>query len=150
MIGSHKLAGILIEQTRDDTISVGIGMNVSNEPWNADPSLRDTACRLADFLPSATVETILPHILDALATAHERFERDGIGSVIDALNKKWQPRPVTLSLYGETSVSGTFQGLDANGDLLLENDIGEIFTVPHQSVQRLEESLGVHVANENT
>jgi len=139
MIASRKLAGILIEQTHDTTISVGLGMNVSNEPWNADPTLHDTACRLVDFLPTETVQTILPHILTALTAAHERFERDGIGSIIAALNKKWQPQRVLLALYDKTNVSGVFQGLDVNGDLLLKNDTGEIFTVPHQSVQRLEE-----------
>jgi len=147
MVGSRKLSGILIEQrgphengeSRDTAICVGLGMNVSNEPWNADPALRETACRLADFLPTATVESALPPILAALAAAHERFERDGLESIIATLNKKWQPRRVTLALYGERDVSGIFQGLDANGDLLLKNDVGNIFTVPHQNIQRLVE-----------
>ena len=56
-----------------------------------------------------------------------------------ALNKKWEPRRVALAFYGDSSVTGIFRGLDAHGDLLIEDDAGKIATVPHQSVQRLVE-----------
>ncbi|WP_269799074.1 biotin--[acetyl-CoA-carboxylase] ligase [Geminisphaera colitermitum] len=50
MTGSRKLAGLLVERFTPDTVTVGIGLNLTNSPEHAHPALAGTTARLADLL----------------------------------------------------------------------------------------------------
>jgi BirA family biotin operon repressor/biotin-[acetyl-CoA-carboxylase] ligase len=140
MIGSKKVAGLLLEQPVHQTIVVGLGLNVTNAPWKKDPALEATATRLADVLPSPpSIEELEEMILNAVAEAHAEMEAAGLQPAINHLNAHWASHPaVELSLFGGSSVRGSFLGLDPAGNLLLETTEGEQ-NIPHTSVERLHE-----------
>jgi len=140
MVGSKKIAGLLLEQPIHQTIVVGLGLNVTNAPWEKDPALEATATRLSDQLPSPpSLEELEEIILNAIADAHSEMETSGLQPAISNLNAHWATHPtVELALFGGTTVRGAFQGLDPVGNLLLKTDEGEK-NIPHTSVERLHE-----------
>jgi BirA family biotin operon repressor/biotin-[acetyl-CoA-carboxylase] ligase len=140
MVGDRKLAGLLIESGEPHTLCIGLGLNVSNRPWDRDPALGYTACRLADTLsPCPEAEAFVTPVLDAMADAHEDLASNGLGATITALNETWWRAGVTLSLYGGRTATGTFTGLDPSGNLLLADPSGSVQIIPHQDVEKLTE-----------
>ncbi|GAB4174607.1 MAG: hypothetical protein Fur0032_14310 [Terrimicrobiaceae bacterium] len=140
MVGQRKLGGLLIEQSPDERLWVGLGLNVTNEPWLDDPMLRGTACRLADFLfPVPAVEDLAVVVLDALADAHDAFSRAGLGPVVEALNAGWSRMPVELETYETPLITGIFAGLDPLGNVCLIDQNGEACTVPHAEIRQFRE-----------
>lgn len=140
MIGSRKIAGLLLEQPVHQTIIVGLGLNVTNTPWKEDPALEATATRLQDHLPAPpSMENLESIILDAIADAHAEMEASGLRPAITNLNTHWANHPeVTLSLFGDRTERGIFLGLDQIGNLRLKTQEGEKI-IPHTSVERLHE-----------
>lgn len=140
LCGHRKLAGLLIEQSAEGTIIVGLGMNVFNEPWNQDPELRQTAARLADCMPSPDLEALTHGVLEALAQAHRLMLQGGLSTAVEELNKHWtDPVPVEISLFEGRTVRGSFLGLAPNGHLQLLDSRGQVFLVEHPTVERLRE-----------
>jgi len=133
MVGEQKLAGLLIEHQH--TLVAGIGINIFNRPWEDDPHLMGSACRLADLLdPCPEVEVVAVRILDAIADAHEALPRLGLASIIQELNSAWTSRPVCLRMTDGSSQTGDFRGLDPEGNVLLST-----LTIPHQNISQLTE-----------
>jgi BirA family biotin operon repressor/biotin-[acetyl-CoA-carboxylase] ligase len=139
LAGARKLAGLLIEQPDPERLIVGIGVNVTNAPWQADPSL--VATRLADLLPSPPdVDDLCVLLLDAFGEAHAEMNAGGLRPVIEKLNAGWtELRPVELELRGRESVRGQFAGLEGNGDLRLVDASGRTRVIAHLDVERLRE-----------
>lgn len=140
MANNRKLAGILIEETGRGTLAIGLGMNISNRPWEEDPSLECIAVRLADLVarPPDAAELIGP-VLDAIADAHEVHARAGLAPAVRALNEEWIPRAVRLALHGGEVLHGVFEGLDPDGNLQMTNSNGSHTIVPHHHVRQLTE-----------
>lgn len=140
MVDRRKLGGLLIEQSPDGRLWVGLGLNVTNEPWLDDPELRDVAGRLADFLdPAPRVDDVAVLVLDALADAHDEFSRHGLVPVVEALNKQWSRVPVELETYETPLVTGVFAGLDPLGNVRILGPDGRECTVPHAGIRQLRE-----------
>ena len=142
MSGPKKLAGLLIEQSAKEVLIVGFGLNISNAPWTADPSLEaisTSIARVTQAIPSVDEMTL--RTLDALADAHQAMEVGGMNAAIDELNLRWsRPVPVEISIAGGETVSGRFIGLDPRGNLrLLDNITDSEFLVGHQSIEKLSE-----------
>jgi BirA family biotin operon repressor/biotin-[acetyl-CoA-carboxylase] ligase len=139
LAGPGKLAGLLIEQPDATRIVAGIGVNVWNTPWTADPTL--VATRLADLLPGPpSVEEVTVALLDAFADAHAEMSHHGLGASIEALNAEWaEPRPVELLLRGRENLHGLFLGLAPSGDLRFRDAAGATRIIPHLDVERLVE-----------
>jgi BirA family biotin operon repressor/biotin-[acetyl-CoA-carboxylase] ligase len=140
MVGGGKVAGLLIEQAAPGTLCVGIGLNLTNEPWRHDPALEGHATRLADWMsaPAPSALEMAPRVLDAIAHAHEDFLRRGMAAIIADLNGQWQRITVALELHEGPEVQGCFEGLDADGNLLLSAG-GISRMIPHPSVRKLVE-----------
>ncbi len=141
MSGKKKLGGLLIEQSSQETLIVGFGLNVSNSPWKHDPSLEPIATSLSAISPPApSVAGMAVRTLDALADAHEAMEAGGMQSAIDQLNPGWShPSPVEIALSHGEKVSGRFIGLDPKGNIRLLNDSDCEFLVGHQCIEKLTE-----------
>lgn len=143
MIGARKAGGILVEQGARDTLVVGIGLNVSNHPWEASPELRDVACSLQDGatrgLPSRLVLTSA--LLRALRRAFLEFEMAGFSGMVARLNASWgEPREVVLELaVSGTVVRGRFAGISPDGDVEIIGAGGTLCSVPEHHIARLRE-----------
>lgn len=140
MAQDRKLAGLLIEQPNAGVFIVGLGMNVTNAPWERDASLAQTTTRLCDLLPHPpSLDELTAKVLDAIANAHEETESSGMGGAISKLNEHWMPpRAVKVILSGGGEVSGLFEGLDEEGHLRVSTESG-IKLIGHYQVERLHE-----------
>lgn len=146
MVGTRKVGGILVEQAEKDTLLVGVGLNHSNQPWRADPGLREIAARLIDVpggdrLPGRA--ELMAQLLRAIGLAHWLFARKRLAGFVPILNRCWGgSRRIRLELVardGPSALEGLFMGIGADGGLLLKTDDGAQITVPEHHVCRLRE-----------
>jgi BirA family biotin operon repressor/biotin-[acetyl-CoA-carboxylase] ligase len=140
MAGPKKLGGLLIEQGTRGTLTVGLGLNLGNQPWDEDPSLELTATRLQDVLenpPSLTELLVLS--LDAITEAHADLPARGLPRVIGSLNDRWLRCPVRLSLHDEAPLEALFRGLDPAGNLRVEVPGQGEKIIPHPRIEKLTE-----------
>ena len=123
LVDGAKVAGILLESAlepggRVDWVVLGIGMNLASHPGLEGPvpstSLVDSGA------PSLAPEDALPSLLGALARRRHEWETLGFAAV----RRDWLARahglggPVTVA-NGDRTLAGTFEGLDAEGALVL-------------------------------
>lgn len=146
MIGSRKVGGILVEQGRADTLVVGVGLNVFNRPWRADPALRTVAGRLADHWIGGTMPSrarLLEIVLRAIRAAHVVFPARKLAGMVPVLNRCWgRARQVELELVpgGEAmALLGLFAGIDPTGRVILRGGDGRVVVVPEHHIRRLRE-----------
>lgn len=140
MLGRLKLAGLLIEQPAGESLIVGLGLNVSNEPWAELPELRETATSLAEWINPPDIDQLARGVLDTLTSAHGKMLAGGMAAAIEELNRGWcEPMRIEISLSSGASVTGAFLGLDPQGHLRLSADDGSPFVVQHPLVERLRE-----------
>ena len=122
MIGSRKLAGLLVERFADDTAVIGLGLNIFNHPEASDPALTAQTARLVDLVAGEySIDDVARLILHALAQIHARILSDGFGPVADELNRAWlHRRLVAVTLNGsDLPYTGNFEGIDDQGRLKL-------------------------------
>ena len=140
LIDRRKIAGILIEQSSAQTFIVGLGMNVSNVPWERDAGLAGITTRLADCLPEPpSVHEMAIKVLDAIAEAHGEMTEHGLWLAAERLNTHWaDARAVEAHLAGGKILRGCFLGIDEAGNLRVKCD-GEVQTIEYQRVERMAE-----------
>ena len=82
MVGRLKLAGILVDRFAADAVVIGIGLNITNRPADADPDLTGDVARLADLLPAPPSRgDLLVRLLAALTREHHRLEIGDAGGL---------------------------------------------------------------------
>lgn len=148
LVGARKVGGILVEQGGPDTLLVGVGLNVTNRPWLADPGLAAIAGRLADAWPEGAVpavEHLAAVVLAAVHRAHEIFAGERLPGFAARLQDCWgEPPPVELVPASGIQLPvtrGWFRGIDEDGRLLLADAAGVVTPVPAHHVARLFEPL---------
>jgi BirA family biotin operon repressor/biotin-[acetyl-CoA-carboxylase] ligase len=141
MSGSKKFAGLLIENGSRETLTVGIGMNVFNSPWEQDPSLAGTTTRLADLLPAPpNLEELVVLNLNAIEVAHQAMLEGGLFRAVRELNSHWAAeRLVEVTLIAGETLHGRFVGLDQDANLRLLLPGGQERLVAHHYVAQLRE-----------
>lgn len=143
MIGPRKVGGILVEQGARDTLVVGIGLNVTNQPWRAAPELREIVSSLEECMGKALPDraTLAAALLAAVRHAHELFAREGFAGMVTRLNASWgEPRAVALELTGSTAVlRGVFAGITPAGEVDILAADGARTRVPEHHIARLRE-----------
>lgn len=140
LVGPHKLAGLLLEQSSPELCIVGVGLNLTNRPWEDDPALSGITTRLADEVSSCPSPTeALPHVLQAIRLAHSRMAEAGLSGLAEEINGCWDFRPAVRLILAEGSAQeGHFIGIDGTGALrLIHHGQEQIFPAHH--VHRLEE-----------
>jgi len=122
MVGSAKLAGILLERA-DDAVVIGFGVNLAHHPENLE---RPTASLAALGVAAPEPALFLTDLADALARWIGRWRSEGLGPV----RARWIERahPVGSALLAG-GVAGLFEGLDSQGALLLRRADGSVDTV---------------------
>lgn len=122
MLGSRKLAGLLLERFSPDTAVIGLGLNVFNHPDAADPTLTGSVVSLAELLPSpGSLAEITSAMLTALRDVHQVLLHDGFARIAADLSaRRMSTTLVELTLNGHhTPLRGRFRGIDENGRLRL-------------------------------
>jgi BirA family biotin operon repressor/biotin-[acetyl-CoA-carboxylase] ligase len=138
LIGPRKICGILMEKFSPEKFVVGLGLNVTNDPADDDPSLAPIATSLAEELSEPpSLDQVYEDILTALRVLHSRVAEDGFASLTDDINNQWGGnREVEVHLSGEKT-RGRFLGIDSRGDLLLDIDRRTVtFSAPHVQLMR--------------
>lgn len=141
LCADRKLAGLLLEQPTTGNIVVGIGLNITNQPWLESPELLSSTTSLAAQMTSPpSIEEVMRGVLDALTEGHQQMIDSGMAAAIHELNKSWtECRPVELTLSDGRTVSVSFIGLDPMGHLRVQNDSGREIVIEHHFVHRLRE-----------
>ncbi|HWA24458.1 MAG TPA: biotin--[acetyl-CoA-carboxylase] ligase [Lacunisphaera sp.] len=145
MVGPRKLGGILVEQGAPDTLLVGVGLNVTNQPWLENHTLRYSAARLLDHCrrgltgPAPLIEPVLV----AIRRAHAEFAVGRLAGLVPELKHCWGPRRhVWLEAAREIDLpetEGAFAGIDDHGCVLLARPEGSVVAIPEHHILRLVE-----------
>lgn len=141
LCADRKLAGLLIEHPSTGVIVVGIGLNITNQPWIEAPELISSTTSLAAQMKSPpAISEAMRGILEALTKGHQQMIDGGMATAINELNESWtESRPVELSLSDGRIFSGSFMGLDPMGHLRIQEESGHEIVIEHHFVQRLRE-----------
>lgn len=116
LVAGAKIAGLLAEWV-DGAAVVGIGLNIAHAP--ADLPYQAT-CLREHCHSEPAVAAVADSLLAALAARWMEWLRDGFGPVRESWLRRGPAHgaPLSVSVPGETVV-GAFDGLDADGALLL-------------------------------
>lgn len=126
MIGSAKLAGILLERA-GDAVVIGIGVNLASAPAIAG---RETVA-LAEFGPQVDRDLFAADLAAAFAADLQRWRDYGLGPVIARWQQAAHPpgTPLLVGEPGEPALAGEFAGLDSDGALRLRLPDGTTRTI---------------------
>ena len=127
-----------MEKFTPDKLVVGLGLNVTNDPADDDPSLAPIATCLAEELTGPpSLDQIYEDILTSLRVLHGRVAEDGFASLTDDINNQWGGTREFEVRLGEEKTRGRFLGIDSRGDLLVEIDRRTItYSAPHVQLMR--------------
>lgn len=122
LLGSAKLAGILLERA-DSAVVVGIGVNLAHHPELPDRVTTSLAAREAPIAVEPFAET--------LAAMFERWLERWRGEGLPMVRARWMQHAhpagtaLTARLPDGDGIDGLFDGLDADGALILRLASGE-------------------------
>lgn len=116
LVGGAKLSGILLERS-GETVVIGFGVNLAHHPDNIDRPVTSLAAHAAAPEPGVFLETLA----ESFARWLSRWRSEGLGPVRDRWLARAHPpgTALTARLADGTSVDGLFDGLDADGALIL-------------------------------
>lgn len=120
LAGRRKLAGLLVEQYQPETVVIGLGLNLTNRPGEADPALDASTIGLAELAPrSPSIDEAARMALGAFRRLQSLVEQDRFPEIARDINARWgEARLVELTLNGRSEpVSGYFRGVDPEGRL---------------------------------
>jgi BirA family biotin operon repressor/biotin-[acetyl-CoA-carboxylase] ligase len=135
LVNDQKLAGILLEHPGGAAVILGVGVNVNQ--LAADLPERATSL-LTLTGHSLDREPLLAAILNDLANAYDRADREGVGWIVPG----WRSRssmlgtPIAFQRDGET-IRGVAEDLGADGALLVRLEDGTRVSVIAGEVERL-------------
>ena len=116
LIDGAKLSGVLLERA-GDAVVIGVGVNLSLHPTDTDRVATSLAAYGVSVDPADFAETFA----DAFARWVERWRGEGV----DVVRRRWVSAahpvgtPLTARLPDGSAVNGLFEGLDAQGALIL-------------------------------
>lgn len=116
MLLGRKLAGILLERS-SDRVAVGFGVNLASAPL-----LQDRAC--ASLSGQISPEAFAPLLAGSFARLLELWRRSEPALVAQAWLARAHPAGTRLSVHSsaDEKVSGSFEGIEADGALRLRRD----------------------------
>jgi BirA family biotin operon repressor/biotin-[acetyl-CoA-carboxylase] ligase len=155
LIGDRKVAGILIETSRDPwgrmAAVIGIGINVNGHIQDITQKLSSQAFLIANATTLETEcghllsrEILLAHLLQHIEDDYLALQQDtaGLNSVkmpahapfARLLRERWKGRLSTLGRtvsvrQGVSVIDGIAENVDENGELLLRDHSGELITI---------------------
>jgi BirA family biotin operon repressor/biotin-[acetyl-CoA-carboxylase] ligase len=126
-----KLGGILCESgllgSEPDFAVIGIGININHQEADFPPDFRALATSLSIATgKNGNPESIVPELLESLATWYDVFCRGERRAIIDSFeaHSALHKGDGIQVLVDERLFSGNYQGLDPDGSLLFEDQTG--------------------------
>lgn len=123
LLSGGKLAGILLEGLAPRTLAIGIGANLAAapEPGEVEPGARRPVALPVPVPP----ETLLDGLAPAYAAREEVLRTEGFAPIRGAWLARAEGlgRPIRARTGGE-DLTGTFDGIDAAGHLVLATTAG--------------------------
>lgn len=127
LCGGKKLGGILLESfpsTKGNWIAVGIGINIDSFPEHVmfpATCLRDAGVELI------SAKIVLSRLMHNFIGRYDQWANHGFGMIEEG----WMERTYHLKkpievIVGDTQHTGTYEGIDASGRLLLRDKKGGI------------------------
>ena len=126
---TRKLAGVLAELGPDDSVLLGIGMNLASRAADLPPADRLTPTSLLLETGSAPIAaTALATLLDALRPLAALFDAEGPPAIAARARQHdvLAGTPVELRLASGDAVQGTAAGIADDGSLLVRGQEGVI------------------------
>lgn len=122
LLGQAKLAGILLERA-DDAIVIGVGVNLAHHPDLPDRPTTSLAAHGLAVEPAIFAETLA----ETFARWLQRWRGEGLGPIRERWLALAHPHGTALTarLPDGHAVDGLFDGLDADGALILRLAGGE-------------------------
>jgi len=133
LLAGAKLAGILLER-HGTSVIVGIGVNLASAPRLADRK----AVSLSDYGPAPDRDIFAADLAACFARELAMWRSSGSGQVLTRWEAAAHPRGTPLSVHGADAavLSGTFEGLAADGALMLRLADGELRVIHAGDVSR--------------
>jgi BirA family biotin operon repressor/biotin-[acetyl-CoA-carboxylase] ligase len=128
LLNGGKLAGILLETGPQDTLIIGVGVNLRAAPASVEVESGATA---PVSLLSETGAAVSPEaFLNALAPAFARLEAQFVAFGFAPLRTRWLAGAARLGQHIKArtmseTLTGTFQTVDPEGQLVLRTDTGQ-------------------------
>jgi BirA family biotin operon repressor/biotin-[acetyl-CoA-carboxylase] ligase len=116
LIHGAKLSGVLLERA-GDAVVIGIGVNLAHHPTDIERSATSLAAHNVAVAPENFIET--------LAEAFARWVECWRGQGVDTVCRRWVAiahptgTPLNVRLPDGPAIDGLFDGLDADGALIL-------------------------------
>lgn len=131
LLNGGKLAGILLESSgrgeRLTYLSIGIGVNLVSSPVDVEPGGLRPVSLLSETGAQTDPETFLTHLAAAYARREATFVSEGFGPIRDAwLTSAARLGQVITARTGTTRTQGTFETVDAAGNLVLQCARGRV------------------------
>ncbi|WP_170364471.1 biotin--[acetyl-CoA-carboxylase] ligase [Ruegeria arenilitoris] len=133
LLNGGKLAGILLESTgqgRDVShLAIGIGVNLADAP---DPeTVEQGALRPVSLLSETGAQVSAEDFLTELADAYAKLETQFVTYGFEPIRKAWLARAAKLgevitARTGASETVGTFETVDAGGNLVLNTAKGRV------------------------
>ena len=120
MLLGKKVAGILLERS-GDRLAIGFGVNLSGAP-----DLKDREC--ASLGGKISPEAFAPLLAGSFGRLLSVWRESAPGLIAQAWLARAHPVGARLTVHssGEATVSGRFDGLEADGALRLRHDDGSL------------------------
>lgn len=133
LLNGGKLAGILLESTGQGRevshLAIGIGVNLADAPNRE--SVEPGALRPVSLLSETGAQVTAEDFLTELAAAYAVFENQFSTYGFDPIRKAWLTRAARLGQVitartGASETVGTFETVDAGGNLVLNTAKGRV------------------------
>lgn len=123
LIDGLKISGILLEIGADNSLVVGMGVNILSSP--------DLAVSLGQVSSKPVyVNKVRDNILDKIGIFYEQWQKEGFAPVRDLwLNQAYGLNEEMTARLPTEKHKGLFHGIDETGALLLEHPDGSIQTI---------------------
>lgn len=125
LIGGKKIAGILLESfttpglaSPQAWVAVGIGINVDSYPEHV---LYPATCLREEGVELISAKIVLSRLIHHFITRYDAWRAEGFAPIQRAWTKRAHQLGQTIEVVmGDEQLRGTFKGIDASGQLLLQ------------------------------
>ncbi len=142
MVGHDKLAGILVERPNASVVSIGIGVNISNDTVRLYGKMSNHPTRLsAHITPCPSVHEFRHLLAEAISSCYEEFSQGGMSALAGELEAAWDGERPIVAICDDARHCGFFAGVDENGSPKLRLADGRFKIVNGIEVNRLKELI---------
>ncbi|HJD61494.1 MAG TPA: biotin--[acetyl-CoA-carboxylase] ligase [Rickettsia endosymbiont of Columbicola hoogstraali] len=121
LVGGKKISGILLESVKVEEayyLIIGVGINITYHPINID---QPTTSLVDEELPVITPKALLAILIENFEKYYQIWEKNGFSFIREKWLKHAYKLDENISVkYQNDIVTGTFQGIDSIGRIILQ------------------------------